>query len=534
MAAIDSVDNIPIGGSMLRRGTLLGGRYRLEEPVASGGMSIVWRATDTVLSRTVAVKVLAPELLAQPNFVERFRSEAKTMAILDHSAVVNVHDFGKDADTVYIVMKYVDGESLHQRLRRVGTLSVRTTLWIIVQAGDALHAAHQKGIVHRDVKPGNLLIDRSGRLLLTDFGIALSSAMDRLTTTGAVLATAYYMAPEQVQRTEIGPATDVYALGVVAYECLSGAPPFRGDDLMQISLAHLHQPPPPLPDAVPPQVRRIVERALAKRPEHRFGSAADMTQAARAATAELKQSAAEPIPAAKPQYQRGTARPLNLRPRADPAETAWLPAGDEASQAIASNRRPLVNRAILITAVVAALAIGIGAVWASSRPGNTGPQPSASQQMPGDLRAFAPGLPFDEFDRKDVSNGQKEKWGRETDDPTGVSIFVIRYDGPAQRNNARDILPSDPPSSVTQSLQLRRGIAVSPPPARERGPYVECVVQLQVIYGAEIYAEIWWDNSGSQPQNSTALLLRTRLIPSPVDALKRLRTAWQEQKYQGP
>ncbi|MBX6358219.1 MAG: serine/threonine protein kinase, partial [Micromonosporaceae bacterium] len=272
---------------MLGPGVQLSGRYRLEERIGGGGMGDVWRGTDEVLGRTVAVKVLLPALLDEPGFAERFRGEARTMASINHPGVVDVYDYGTDDGTAYLVMEYVEGDALATTLGRVGRLTPGRTMALVAQAADALHAAHEKGIVHRDVKPGNLLVRPNGTLVLTDFGIARSAQVGQLTAAGTVLGTASYVSPEQAAGGVATPASDVYALGVVAYQCLAGRRPFEGDTPFEIAMKHVREAPPPLPADTPANVRAIVERAMAKDPPARWASAAQLAAVARQAAASL-------------------------------------------------------------------------------------------------------------------------------------------------------------------------------------------------------------------------------------------------------
>ncbi|MEU5908503.1 protein kinase [Micromonospora sp. NPDC047527] len=276
---------------MLSPGVQLGNRYRLDERIASGGMGDVWRGTDQVLGRTVAVKSLLPALLDDPDFAERFRGEARTMATINHPGVVDVYDFGNDQQIAFLVMEYVEGDALSSTLSRVGRLTPARTMALVAQAADALHAAHEKGIVHRDVKPGNLLVRPNGTLVLTDFGIARSDLVGQLTAAGSVLGTASYISPEQATGGVATPASDVYALGVVAYQCLAGRRPFEGDNPLDIAMRHVREKPRPLPADIPPQVRAVVERALAKDPAARWPSAAALAGVARQLKAALSQQA---------------------------------------------------------------------------------------------------------------------------------------------------------------------------------------------------------------------------------------------------
>ncbi|MEV4507739.1 serine/threonine-protein kinase [Dactylosporangium sp. NPDC049525] len=266
---------------MLSAGTTLGGRYRLDERIAGGGMGDVWRGTDEVLGRTVAIKVLLPALLEEPGFAERFRGEARTMATINHPGVVDIYDYGSENGTAFLIMEYVEGDALSRTLSRVGRLTPARAMALVAQAADALHAAHEKGIVHRDVKPGNLLVRPNGTLVLTDFGIARSAAIAQLTAAGSVLGTASYISPEQASGAQATPLSDVYALGVVAYQCLSGQRPFEGDNPLQIAMRHVRDMPPPLPADIPPAIVQLVERAMAKDPAARWPSAAALAQAAR-------------------------------------------------------------------------------------------------------------------------------------------------------------------------------------------------------------------------------------------------------------
>ncbi|WP_433311174.1 serine/threonine-protein kinase [Micromonospora sp. CA-269861] len=305
---------------MLTRGVLLGDRYRLGERVATGGMGAVWRGTDVLLEREVAVKVLLPSLVADPEFTARFRAEARMLAALRHPGVVPVHDVGQAAlddgsQVDYLVMEYVEGEPLSARVRTVGRLDPATTMSVLAQAADALHTAHLAGIVHRDVKPGNLLVKADGTVVLVDFGIARSRNMAGLTAANMVLGTASYMSPEQATGQPVSAATDVYALGAVAYFCLAGQPPFHGDNPLAVALRHAQEDPAALPADTPPAVAAVVARALAKRPEDRFGSAAELA----AAAAEARDATLARIPvSARPPWALAGPTPERPRPIRSP------------------------------------------------------------------------------------------------------------------------------------------------------------------------------------------------------------------------
>ncbi|MEU4427268.1 serine/threonine-protein kinase [Actinoplanes sp. NPDC024001] len=277
---------------MLSAGSLLDNRYRLDERVATGGMGDVWKGTDVVLGRVVAVKVLRTAMLEDPEFATRFYGEARMMAAFRHPGVVEVYDYASDGDyegpekVAYLVMAFVEGEPLSNRVKQ-GPLEVAETMSIVAQAADALHAAHENGIVHRDVKPGNLIVKPTGAVILVDFGVARSNAMTSVTGLNAIVGTALYMAPEQVAKGNLTPATDIYALGAVAYHCIAGRPPFDGENALQVALRHLEDEPDPLPDHVPGEVRELIARAMAKQPADRFQSAAEFAEAAFAAAGPL-------------------------------------------------------------------------------------------------------------------------------------------------------------------------------------------------------------------------------------------------------
>src|SRR6266542_2584998 len=246
---------------------MLAGRYRLVRRLASGGMGQVWRANDEILGRPVAVKLLRSEYAEDPEFVDRFRAEARRTAALSHPGIASVFDYGETGDTdaegttAYLVMELVEGEPLSVLLAREGRLSAAHTLNVLAQSALALDSAHQAGVVHRDVKPSNLLLRRDGVVKVTDFGIAHAADEAPRTEAGMVVGTAAYLSPEQVACRPATPASDVYALGVVAYECLAGRRPFTGEHPIALALAHRRSAPPPLPEDVPDAGQALVTRA---------------------------------------------------------------------------------------------------------------------------------------------------------------------------------------------------------------------------------------------------------------------------------
>jgi serine/threonine-protein kinase len=338
---------------------LLAGRYRLTDRIAAGGMGEVWRAEDSLLNRAVAVKLLPTGRAGDDAFLARFRAEARYAASLSHSGIARVYDYGESSEFggAYLVMELVNGEPLSAILARAGALSADATLDIISQSARALDVAHQAGIVHRDIKPGNLLVAAGGTTKITDFGIATAVAAaqaSHLTETGMVMGTAMYVSPEQATGAKVTDSSDIYSLGVVAYECLAGHPPFTASEPLAIAFAHKHEPVPELPPDVPQPVSDLVYHMLAKTPEERPASmraVADRADVLRGALA-LGETA------------ESVAYPLATRADLPAAPTGVLP-GEEGpgSGGAGGSRRPGRRRqlvAIGSTAALCAAAIATG------------------------------------------------------------------------------------------------------------------------------------------------------------------------------
>lgn len=289
-------------------------RYRLDSRIATGGMGEVWRATDTSLDREVAIKLLKHEYAGDPLFRQRFEAEARHAAVLHHPGVAAVYDVGESLTgdglpRPYLVMELVDGQPLSALLRRGEPLDPQAVRELLTQAADALGAAHAAGIVHRDVKPANLLVTRDRVVKVTDFGIARALSSSALTSTGQVMGTPQYLSPEQARGETATPASDVYGLGVVAFECLTGHRPFEKESPVATALAHLHDPVPPLPDSVPADLAAVVGRALAKVPAERYPDASAFAAALRGTGEATTQVV-----------------PLPMTPAADAPATQVLPA----------------------------------------------------------------------------------------------------------------------------------------------------------------------------------------------------------------
>jgi serine/threonine-protein kinase len=245
-------------------------------------MGEVWQATDLVIGRTVALKILKDEYLGDPGFLERFRAEARHAALVNHEGIANVFDYGEEDGSAYLVMELVPGEALSTMIEREHTLSVDKVLDIVAQTANALQAAHAVGLVHRDIKPGNLLITPDGRVKITDFGIARIADQVPLTATGQVMGTVQYLSPEQASGHPASPSTDIYSLGIVAYECLAGRRPFTGESQVAIAMAHINEQPPALPGDIPEPVAALVMSCIAKKPADRPATAANLARAAQA------------------------------------------------------------------------------------------------------------------------------------------------------------------------------------------------------------------------------------------------------------
>jgi serine/threonine-protein kinase len=342
----------------LHIGLKLGDRYRLESRIGAGGMGEVWRAVDEVLGREVAVKAMLPTVADDPGFAKRFLVEAKAMASVNHSAVASIHDYGSSGTISFLVMEFIDGESVSQALAASGRLSPTRAMQLVAQAADGLQAVHERGIVHRDVKPANLLIRRNGSLVITDFGIARTPDGTQLTASGAILGTPTYLSPEQVLGRAATALSDVYSLGLTAYECLAGRRPFTGDNPYAVALQRLHGRPPELGD-IPHPVRAVVERALAIDPADRWPSAAALADAARAAAQTSGAPALPPSSAVARQAEWArSVPPLPAPGRPASAEAAPVPIVSKPPARVFWRRRG----AMIATAAFVALAGGVTAV----------------------------------------------------------------------------------------------------------------------------------------------------------------------------
>ncbi len=262
---------------------ILGGRYAIQDKIGTGGMAIVYRGHDTVLGRVVAVKTMLPQYAADPSFAARFKQEAQAAAALQSPYIVNVYDWGKDDDTYYIVMEYLRGTDLKSGIRKHGALAPRKVAQIGSQIAQALNIAHRHDIIHRDIKPQNIMVQPDGNIKVMDFGIARAKN-SHLTADNSVLGTAHYVSPEQTQGKELGATSDIYSLGIVMYEAATGKVPFEGDDAISVALKQVNEQP-VLPSEINPNVddalQAIIMKCMQKNPEDRFQSASELYRALR-------------------------------------------------------------------------------------------------------------------------------------------------------------------------------------------------------------------------------------------------------------
>jgi eukaryotic-like serine/threonine-protein kinase len=363
-----------------------GHRYQLGEWIGAGGYSQVWRAKDTLLDRDVAVKLLHAGYAADSQAVARFAAEARHCGALNHENIARVYDYGEPGpqSPPYLVMELVEGQSLADRLEH-GPLSVPQALDVIAQAAAGLAAAHNAGIIHRDVKPANLLLSRSGTVKITDFGISHAIGSAPVTASGMIIGTTGYVAPERAAGAQGGAASDLYALGMVGYECLAGIPPFSGTAIEQ-ALAHRAQPLPPLPATVPAEVADFVAQLADKDPAHRPGSAAEVASRAWQLRNGLagQDARPRPLPSGQANYRAPGGRPTSVLP-AQPS-SAQPPSGQPSSAQPLGSR----TRRAAIAAACLALALG-GLILASTTLSSLGSSPRPPASAHGSGSATVPG-----------------------------------------------------------------------------------------------------------------------------------------------
>ncbi|ANJ25408.1 protein kinase domain-containing protein [Agromyces aureus] len=441
-------------------GLTFGGRYELQSRIAIGGMGEVWQATDLVIGRQVAIKILKDEYLGDPGFLERFRAEARHAALVNHEGIANVFDYGEEEGSAYLVMELVPGEALSTILEREHVLSTDKVLDIVAQTANALQAAHAAGLVHRDIKPGNLLITPDGRVKITDFGIARIADQVPLTATGQVMGTVQYLSPEQASGHPASPTTDIYSLGIVAYEALAGRRPFTGESQVAIAMAQINETPPDLPVTVSEPVRNLVYACIAKNPAERPPTAAHLARAASALRRGDVQGAAVAVPAVLGLAGGATAATMLMPQQGATAATTVLGAAgagavatEEAEEATEEKKRnpwtwPLIVLiavlAIVLIGTIIALAVNGGgggektpasttASASRSAPPSSAPPTSAAPTTAQITAADFVGLSVDDARAKlgelgMVANGVE---GKPAADPSGTGIvYEVNPTGP--------------------------------------------------------------------------------------------------------
>jgi predicted Ser/Thr protein kinase len=431
---------------LLRATTL--GEYEVMGELGRGGMACVYLAHDIALDRKVAVKVMLPDVLRQEGMIERFKREAKTAANLGHPHIIPIFTVRESPGILFFVMKYVEGRPLDSVIREIGQLPLDMVRTVVSQVGDALDYAHRKGVIHRDVKPANIMIDTEGWALVADFGIAKVSEAHGLTVSGSVVGTPFYMSPEQAEGAELTGASDQYSLGIVAYQMLAGKLPFDNPSLMALLLAHREATPPPLqslrPDC-PAPMRVAVERMMAKKPEQRFPSVRDaiamFTASARddagaVRTAMMTLARSNPTPVRRVSTPRSPAPALRRRPGAAP----------RAAPPARRRRRWLLPAGIAVIA-----AGGAAAVWLGVR----GPPGGAGGPGEGEAPAAAPpplaAPPADSLARA----------GRDTAPPESVAL-ARRAATPARGRGAAPHRPQRP--QQPQAAADTQPTVQNPPP----------------------------------------------------------------------
>jgi len=337
-------------------------QYRIVEEIGRGGMAIVYRAYQPSLKRYVAVKVLYPQLTVDATFVQRFLQEARTAARLDHPNIITIYDVGQAGGTYYIGMRFVEGQTLQQLIQREGALSPARGAHILQQLASALDYAHRQGLIHRDVKPSNVMLGKGDHVTLTDFGIARAAEGTRLTRTGVIVGTPEYMSPQQAQGVEVDHLTDIYSLGVVAYEMLAGRVPFAGTTPHAVLHKHVYETPPPL-RAMAPGIPRLVEkainRALAKDPRKRYQSAGEMGEALTRAVSGLPRRVPTPRPKIKLPTPRPRVRPSKEKARAGGESAATVSGSEIAARPRAPTPLPVERKKAPLLYAGVILAVGL-------------------------------------------------------------------------------------------------------------------------------------------------------------------------------
>ena len=488
-------------------GLTFGGRYELQSRIAIGGMGEVWQATDLVIGRQVAIKILKDEYLGDPGFLERFRAEARHAALVNHEGIANVFDYGEEEGSAYLVMELVPGEALSTILEREHVLSTDKVLDIVAQTAAALQAAHAAGLVHRDIKPGNLLITPDGRVKITDFGIARIADQVPLTATGQVMGTVQYLSPEQASGHPASPTTDIYSLGIVAYEALAGRRPFTGESQVAIAMAQINETPPDLPVTVSEPVRNLVYACIAKNPADRPQTAAHLARAATALRRGDVQAAAAAVPAVLG-AAGATAATMLMPSQGATAATTVLPAaaaaGVASSDAIEEEpaekkRSPWTWPLIVLIAILAIVLIGTIIALALNRGGGQDPASTTARPTSSSAPPTTPSAPPTSEAPQTIQIDRNAYIGMNVDEAAaqieGLGLPVVREEGgaatePGLANTVSEVNPSGPvqPGTTITLTYLTAPEAPSAPsnaPTTNENPVEPDVGQITVNWTAQ-------------------------------------------------
>ena len=486
-------------------GLTFGGRYELQSRIAIGGMGEVWQATDLVIGRQVAIKILKDEYLGDPGFLERFRAEARHAALVNHEGIANVFDYGEEDGSAYLVMELVPGEALSTILEREHVLSTDKVLDIVAQTAAALQAAHAAGLVHRDIKPGNLLITPDGRVKITDFGIARIADQVPLTATGQVMGTVQYLSPEQASGHPASPTTDIYSLGIVAYEALAGRRPFTGESQVAIAMAQINETPPDLPVTVSEPVRNLVYSCIAKNPADRPQSAAHLARAATALRRGDVQAAAAAVPAVLGAAGVTAATMLMPNQGATAATTVLPSAAANGGEPVEEEpeekkRSPWTWPLIVLIAILAIVLIGtIIALALNNAGGGTTPTTTTSRPTSTTTPTPTPTPPPTSEAPETIQIDRNSYIGMNIDDAAAaieaLGLPVTRQEGspatePGLANTVSEVNPSGPvqPGTTITLTYLTDPVAPSAPsgpPTTDTNPVEPDVGQITVNWSAQ-------------------------------------------------
>ncbi|GAA4162570.1 hypothetical protein GCM10022286_21640 [Gryllotalpicola daejeonensis] len=486
-------------------GLTFGGRYQLQSRIAIGGMGEVWQATDQVIGRTVAIKILKDEYLGDPAFLERFRTEARHAALVNHEGIANVFDYGEEDGSAFLVMELVPGEALSSILEREGHLSADKTLDIVAQTASALQAAHAAGLVHRDIKPGNLLITPEGRVKITDFGIARVADQVPLTATGQVMGTVQYLSPEQASGHPASPATDIYSLGIVAYECVAGRRPFTGESQVAIAMAQINEAPPELPTTVPEPVRNLIMASIAKNPSDRPASAAHLARAAQSLRRGDVASAAAAVPAVLGATSLTVA--TQLMPSGGAAPTSATTVYPTAGGALATSATPAATteaarqskkRSPWTIPLIVLIVLLIGAlVWSlinflgggnSSAPNTTSPPATSDSPKETPTETDTPTIAAGTIDPADYIGLTQDQATQKLNDGGWHNVTAnpsVHATDPSQVGRVRDIDPKQQvPFNVPITLYIYGDLVAPSTPAA--APTLQSPTQTPIPPGTQI------------------------------------------------